>query len=143
MGFPYLRNPCLRNPCFRNSHLRNPCFRNSHLRNFSPIQAPLNQTPLRLPPIQGGDFWPLLLWVGKGAWRVLVGNSFGADKDLFRVFGEGVKSASGAIAILAAATTLETCLQRPFTRTIANELLHSKQQKECNSFSTIANYCVA
>ena len=53
-GFPYLRNPCLRNPCFRNSHLRNPCFRNSHLRNFSRIQAPLNQTPLRLPPTNGG-----------------------------------------------------------------------------------------
>ena len=55
MGFPYLRNPCLRNPCFRNSHLRNPCFRNSHLRNFSRIQAPLNQTPLRLPPNFGAN----------------------------------------------------------------------------------------
>ena len=39
-GFPY----------FRNSHLQNLCFRKSHLRNFSRIQAPLNQTPLRLPP---------------------------------------------------------------------------------------------
>ena len=27
-----------------------PCFRNSHLRNFWRIQAPLNQTPLRLSP---------------------------------------------------------------------------------------------
>ena len=42
----------LRNPCFRNSHCRNPCFRNSHRRNFSRIQAPLNQTPLRLSPRQ-------------------------------------------------------------------------------------------
>ena len=39
--------------------------------------------------------------------------------------------------------SLETCLERPFSRTIARELLHSKQQKECNSFSSIANYCVA
>ena len=45
VGFPHLRNPCFRNPW-----LRNPWFRNSHLRNFSRIQAPLNQTPLRLPP---------------------------------------------------------------------------------------------
>ena len=39
--------------------------------------------------------------------------------------------------------TLETCSELPFTRTIANELLHSKHQKECNSFSTTArmNYC--
>ena len=49
-----------------------------------------------------------------------------------RAFGAGVKSAWGAIAILAAATTLETCLKPPFTRTIANELL-----------LTIANDCVA
>ena len=59
-GFPYLRNPCLRNPCFRNSHLRNPCFRNSHLRSFSRIQAPLNQTPLRLPPKKITLKWPIL-----------------------------------------------------------------------------------
>ena len=56
MGFPYLRNPCFRNPCFRNSHCRNPCFRNSHLRNFSRIQAPLNQTPLRLSPKKVVDY---------------------------------------------------------------------------------------
>ena len=33
--------------------------------------------------------------------------------------------------MLAAATTLETCLERPCTRTafIANELLHLEQQK--------------
>ena len=49
-GFPYFRNPCPRNPWSRNSHLRNSWFRTSHLRNFSQIQAPLNQTPLRLPP---------------------------------------------------------------------------------------------
>ena len=36
---------------FSDSHRRNPCFRNSHL-IFSRIQAPLNQTPLRLPPIK-------------------------------------------------------------------------------------------
>ena len=29
---------------------------------------------------------------------------------------------------------LETCVEHPFTRTIANKLLHSKQRKECNSF---------
>ena len=36
-----------------------------------------------------------------------------------RVFGEGVKSARGATAILAVGTTLqlETCLERPFTQT--------------------------
>ena len=44
---------------------------------------------------------------------------------------------------LAAATTLETCLEHPFTQPIANKLLHSKQQKECNSSSAIASYCVA
>ena len=38
------------------------------------------------------------------------------------VFGEGVKSARGATAVLAAAATLETCLERPFTRTIALEI---------------------
>ena len=52
----------------------------------------------------------------------------------FRVFGEGggVNSARGATAILAAgrATTLETCLDRPFRRTIANKRLHSKQRKQ-------------
>ena len=42
-----------------------------------------------------------------------------------------------------APTTLETCLEHPFTQPIANKLLHSKQQKSCNSSSTIANYCVA
>ena len=31
----------------------------------------------------------------------------------------------------------------PFTRMTANRLLNSKQQKECNSCLTIANYCVA
>ena len=44
---------------------------------------------------------------------------------------------------LAAATTLETCLEHPFTQPIADKLLHSKQQKLCNSCSTIASYCVA
>ena len=54
-------------------------------------------------------------------------------------FGEGVKSARGAIAIVAAATTRETWLERPLAPTIANRLLHSKQQKECiNGLSTIA-----
>ena len=51
--FPYLRNPCSRNPCFLEFPPSNPYFRNSHLRNSSRIQAPLNQTPLRLPPILG------------------------------------------------------------------------------------------
>ena len=38
--------------------------------------------------------------------------------------------------MLAMATTLETCLEGPFTRTIiASDLLHLKQQKERNSFS--------
>ena len=40
---------------FLNSHRWNPCFRNSHLRNFSRIQAPLIQTPLRLPPTNSVD----------------------------------------------------------------------------------------
>ena len=53
VGFRYLRNPCFRNPCFRNPWLRNFWFRNPHLRNFSRIQAPLNQTPLRLPASLG------------------------------------------------------------------------------------------
>ena len=57
-------------------------------------------------------------------------------------YGEGVNSARGATAILAAAITLVTCLEHPFTRTIANELLHCKERKECNRFWTIANYCV-
>ena len=57
---------------------------------------------------------------------------------LSRVFGEGVR-----LQYPAAATTLETCLEPPFTQPIANKLLHSKQQKECNSSSTIASYCVA
>ena len=43
-------------------------------------------------------------------------------QEFIRVFGEGVKSARGATAILAAAITLETCLERPFTRTTANKL---------------------
>ena len=60
-----------------------------------------------------------------------------------RVFGKEAKSARGAIAILAAVTTLETCLEPPFIRMIANELLHSKQQKECNRVSTTADHCVA
>ena len=38
---------------------------------------------------------------------------------------------------------LETCLERPFARSIANKLLHSKQQGKCNSFSTTANDCIA
>ena len=51
-------------------------------------------------------------------------------RGLGRVFGEGVKSARGETAIhLAAATTLETCLEHPFTQPIANKRLHSKQQK--------------
>ena len=56
-------------------------------------------------------------------------------------------NARGAVAILAAVTTLEICLERPFTRMIANERLHLKQLKECNKFSAIAtisyctNYC--
>ena len=41
-----------------------------------------------------------------------------------------MKSARGVIAIPAVATTLGTCSGRPFTRTIANELLHSNEQKE-------------
>ena len=57
VGFPYLRNPCPLNPCFLNSLCRIPCFWNSHLRNFSRIQAPLNQTPLRPPP----KFWSACL----------------------------------------------------------------------------------
>ena len=47
---PQLRNPWLRNPWFRIPRLRNPWLRNPWLRNFSRIQAPPNQTPLRLPP---------------------------------------------------------------------------------------------
>ena len=43
-------------------------------------------------------------------------------------------------AMLAATTTLKTCLERPFTRTIANIPLHLKLQKECSSSSTIARY---
>ena len=43
-----------------------------------------------------------------------------------------MKSARGAIAILAAATTLEICLDRLFIRAIAHELLHTKHHKECN-----------
>ena len=42
-----------------------------------------------------------------------------------------------------APTTLETCSEHPFTQPIPNKLLHSKQQKECNSSSTIASCCVA
>ena len=49
--------------------------------------------------------------------------------DRMWVFGDSVKSARGAIAIFATATTLQTCLERPFTRAIANEALCSKQQK--------------
>ena len=44
---------------------------------------------------------------------------------------------------LAAVTTLETCLEHPFTQPIADKRLHLKQQKERNSSSTIASYCVA
>ena len=44
---------------------------------------------------------------------------------------------------LAAATTLETCLEHLFTQPFANKLLQSKQQRQCNSSSTIASYCVA
>ena len=62
---------------------------------------------------------------------------------IFCVFGGGVKSGRGAIAILAAATALEICLERPFTRTIANEPLHSKQQTERTSLLTTVNYCGA
>ena len=40
------------------------------------------------------------------------------------MFGEGAKSIRDAAAILAAATTLETCLECPFTRAVANKLLH-------------------
>ena len=54
--------------------------------------------------------------------------------------GEGVDSARGATAILAAATTLEARLES-FTRTIANERLHSKLRNECHSCWIIANYC--
>ena len=54
---------------------------------------------------------------------------------LVRVYGEGVKSARGAIAILEVATTLETCLERPFTRTVANKRSHSKQRKGCHGLS--------
>ena len=46
-GFSLPSNPCLRNPCFRN-----PC------QNFSRIQAPLNQTPLR-PPHKEHPLTPL------------------------------------------------------------------------------------
>ena len=42
---------------------------------------------------------------------------------------------------LAVAATLETCLEHPFTQPIANNLLHSKQQKECNSSLTIQHHC--
>ena len=54
VGFPHVRNPCLWNPWFRNSHRLDPCFRNPRRRNFIRIQAPLNQTPLRLPPSSAG-----------------------------------------------------------------------------------------
>ena len=60
-----------------------------------------------------------------------------------QVFGEGVKSARGATAILAGTTTLETCLERPFTRAIVNELLHSNQQKNaivCQPLQTVASH---
>ena len=59
------------------------------------------------------------------------------------MFGEGANSARGAMAILAVATTLGTCEERPFTRMIANGLLHSKQQKERNSSSNTASYSTA
>ena len=48
-----------------------------------------------------------------------------------------VNSARGAIAILAAATALEACLERP-----SHKVFLSNQQEECNCFSIIANYCV-
>ena len=67
-------------------------------------------------------------WVGRGGSKAL---SSGVCR--------GVNSARGAIATLAAAATLQTCLECPFTRTIANKLLHWNLQ-ECNSLSTIANY---
>ena len=69
------------------------------------------------------------------------GQSFSGSK--FGWFGQGVKSARGATAILAAATTPETCLERPFTRTIAKELLQTKQQNACKTFRplrTIASH---
>ena len=40
-----------------------------------------------------------------------------------------VKSAGVRLQYLAAAITLETCLEHPFTQPVANKLLHSKQQK--------------
>ena len=49
-----------------------------------------------------------------------------------------VNSAGGVAAILAVATTLETCLERSCPRAFADKLLHSKQRRECNSFTTTA-----
>ena len=46
---------------------------------------------------------------------------------LHQMFGEGLSSARGATAILAAATTLETCWEGPFTRAVAT-----------NYFTTVA-----
>ena len=48
--------------------------------------------------------------------NVVVNLELPTEKD--RVFGEGVKSGRGSISRLAATTTLGTCLERPFTRTI-------------------------
>ena len=94
MGFPYLRNPCLRNPCFRNSHRWNPCLRNSHRRNFSRIQAPLNQTPLRLPPNNLLNLAILLVFLGEYLRRgysqseFQVTNFFSCSEECGEVFGD-------------------------------------------------------
>ena len=53
------------------------------------------------------------------------------------VFGEGVKSARGATAILAVAATFEICLERTFTRAIANELLQTNYCTRNNRKSAI------
>ena len=47
----------------------------------------------------------------------------------FQVFGEGVNRQGVRLQYLAAATTLKTCLEHPFTQPTPNKLLHTKQQK--------------
>ena len=62
----------------------------------------------RISDLDGGNFSD----------RVLVETKFGGSETvtLYLVFGEGVKSARAATAILAATTTLETCFERPLVR---------------------------
>ena len=70
---------------FGNLWLRNPWFRNSHLRNFSRIQAPLNQTPLRLPRAKSWnekmtEKWPEMAPKSPE-------NGIGGHSSIFAIFG--------------------------------------------------------